>query len=184
MVFALCTSSNFDWHSYKISWRYLEQVSSYRADTILWRTKFKEKNSNSINARVMVLALCMFSNVDWYLYEVAWRELEQIQVIERTSLCDRPRENNMSRLPREITKKYKCKNYGSCALHVICWLIFIWSFVKLAWTVFKLQSGHDFMTDRKSSKANNSKCIKERIMVLALCTLSNVDWYLYEVAWR
>ena len=37
MVFVLCKSSNADWYLHEVSWRYLEQVSSYRADTILWR---------------------------------------------------------------------------------------------------------------------------------------------------
>ena len=29
--------------------------------------------------------------------------------------------------------------------------------------------------DRQTSKGNNSKCINARVMVLALCTLFNVD---------
>ena len=33
-------------------------------------TKSKGNKSKSINARVMVLALCTMSNVDLYLYEV------------------------------------------------------------------------------------------------------------------
>ena len=38
--------------------------------------------------------------------------------------------------------------------------------------------------DRQNSKGNNSKSIPARILVLVLCTLSNVNWYLYEVSWR
>ena len=34
----------------------------------------------------------------------------------------------------------------------------------------------------QSSKGNNSKNINARVTVLALCTLSNVDRYLYEVS--
>ena len=34
----------------------------------------------------------------------------------------------------------------------------------------------------QSSKGNNSKNINARVTVLALCTLSNVDYYLYEVS--
>ena len=37
---------------------------------------------------------------------------------------------------------------------------------------FKLKSGHDFVTE---SKGNNSKSIKARVMILALCMSSNVD---------
>ena len=36
--------------------------------------------------------------------------------------------------------------------------------------------------DRRSSKGNNSKSINARVMVLALCMLSNFDCYLYEVS--
>ena len=36
--------------------------------------------------------------------------LNGFQVIERTQFCDSP---------REITQKYKCKSYGSCALHLV-----------------------------------------------------------------
>ena len=35
------------------------------------QTSSKGHNSNSINTRVMVLALCMLSNVGKYLYEVS-----------------------------------------------------------------------------------------------------------------
>ena len=35
------------------------------------RQNSKGNNSKSINARVMVLVLCMSSNVDLYLYEVS-----------------------------------------------------------------------------------------------------------------
>ena len=38
MVLVPCMSSNVDWYLHEVSWRYLEQVSSYRADTILWKT--------------------------------------------------------------------------------------------------------------------------------------------------
>ena len=43
MVLALCTLSNVDWYLHEVYWRYLEQVLSYRADTILWRKKFQGK---------------------------------------------------------------------------------------------------------------------------------------------
>ena len=32
------------------------------------------------------------------------------------------------------------------------------------------------------SKGNNSKNINARVMALALCTSSNVDWFLFEVS--
>ena len=50
------------------------------------RQTSKGNNSKSINARVMVLVLCMLSNIDWYLYEDS---LNSFQLIERTRFCDR-----------------------------------------------------------------------------------------------
>ena len=56
--------------------------------------------------------------------------LHGYQVTEWARLCDRVQGKQL--------KKYKRKSYGSCALHVVkCWLIFIWSNVKITWTVFK-----------------------------------------------
>ena len=36
----------------------------------------KGNNSKGINARVMVLVLCTSSFIDWYLYDVSWRQFE------------------------------------------------------------------------------------------------------------
>ena len=38
MVLALCMSSHVALHLCKVSWKYLKQFLSYRADTILWQT--------------------------------------------------------------------------------------------------------------------------------------------------
>ena len=46
---------------------------------------------------------------------------------------------------------------------------------------FKLWSGHSFC-DGQSSKENNSKSIEGRVTILALCTSSHADWYLYKVS--
>ena len=43
MVLALCTSLNVERYLHEVSWRYLEQVSSYRADTIVGNTSFQGK---------------------------------------------------------------------------------------------------------------------------------------------
>ena len=48
------------------------------------------------------------------------------------------------------SEKYAIQSYGSCALHVVsCCFTFVWSFMKISQTVFELQSGHDFVTDRR-----------------------------------
>ena len=40
---------------------------------------------------------------------------------------------------------------------------------------FQVIESHNFVTDRQSSKGNNSKSINQRVMILALCMSSNVD---------
>ena len=50
-----------------------------------------------------------------------------------------------------------------------------------SWNGFDVIEGTGFVTE---SKGNNSKKINARVMVLVLITLSNVDWYLYEVLCR
>ena len=89
MVLALCML--IDIYLHEVSWRYLEQVSRYRVDMILWQTS-KGNNSKSINARVMDLAFSTSSHVDW-LYDIYIKFIEDslngFQVTERTQLCDR-----------------------------------------------------------------------------------------------
>ena len=152
-------------------------------------------------------------------------------------------ETDTYNVQRGITQNYISKSYGSCTLQVIqCWLIFLWRFMKISWTVWKLYSGHNFVTGTatynvqrgitlkvyiqklwflrsarclmlinismkfhedilngfqvteqtrfchwncslQSSKGHNSKTIYPRVMVLAICTSSNVDWYFYDVPW-
>ena len=76
----------------------------------------KENNSKSINSRVMVLARCLM------LIDIYMKFLEDIlnrfQVTERTRFCDgqSSKGNNSKSI---ILKKYKCKNYGSCTMHII-----------------------------------------------------------------
>ena len=51
--------------------------SSYRADTIFCDAQSSKGNkSKSIKGRVTILALCMSSHADIYLYEVSYMELK------------------------------------------------------------------------------------------------------------
>ena len=41
---------------------------------VIERTRFCDRfQLKSINASVMVLAFCILSSVDWYLYEIPWK---------------------------------------------------------------------------------------------------------------
>ena len=167
-------------------------------------------NLKSINARVMVLVLCMLSDVDRYYMKLREDSLNGFQVIELTWFCD-----------GQSSKRNSSKSINAGVMFVWCWLIFIWSFVEDSLNGSKgnnskcinaratvLRSAHRLMLidiymkfhedslnsfqviqwtrfcDRQSCKGNNSKSINARVMVLALCTSYNVDWYLYEVSWR
>ena len=83
----------------------------------------------------------MLVNVSMKFHEVSWT------VLKLESGHNFVTETATYKIQGCITQK-KCisKCYGSCALHVVqCWLIFTWSFMKISWTVSKLQSGHDFV---------------------------------------
>ena len=107
-------------------------------DTFFYdRQSSKGNDSKCMNARVIVLALRLMLN-DIYMkflegilnrFQVTERtrfcdgqstkgshsksedSLNGFQVIERTLFCDR--------VQGKYLKKYKCKSYGSCALHVV-----------------------------------------------------------------
>ena len=54
-------------------------------------------------------------------------------------------------------------------------------FCEDSWTDFQVIERTRFC-DKQSFKGTNSKRINARVMALALCTPSNVDWYSYEVS--
>ena len=67
MILALCTLIDImKFHEDTLNgFQVTEQIHFYDGQSS------KGNNSKSINARVMILALCMSSNVEWNLYEVS-----------------------------------------------------------------------------------------------------------------
>ena len=61
-----------------------------------------------------------------------------------------------------------------------------WYFMKFLNDILDrfLVTERTWFSDGQSSNGNNSKSINARVTFLVLCTLSNADWYLYEVSWR
>ena len=55
----------------EVSWKHLEQFSSYRADTTLQLSNFKEEYLKNVLTRVMVLVVCTSSDNALYFYEVS-----------------------------------------------------------------------------------------------------------------
>ena len=67
--------------------------------------------------------------------------LDGFEVTERT-------QNYHSLISKWNNSKTVQKSYVSCVVHIVWWcFIFLWSFMQISWTVFKLQSRHDCMTD-------------------------------------
>ena len=101
--------------------------------------------------------------------------LKGYKVIERTRFCHR---NATYKVQRDITQKYISKSYGSCALHRRPILINISiKFHEDILNGFKVIERSRFCHRNcylQSSKAHNSKNIYPRVMVLALCTSSNI----------
>ena len=67
-----------------------DSLNRYRADKILWQSP-REITQKSINAWVIVLVLCMSSNVDWYLYDVREDSLNSYHYRADTILWKSPR---------------------------------------------------------------------------------------------
>ena len=150
MVFALCChllvlNICMTFYEYTL-------FKSYRADMILsrsWYLKVQRDVIQKVSVQELwfLRSACglMLVNISMKFHEDV---LNGFKVIERTRFCHRYCYIQSSK--GHYSKKYISKSYDSCALRVIqCWLIFIYSFMKISWTVFKLQSGHDFVTDRQ-----------------------------------
>ena len=134
-------------------------------------------NSKSIKGRVTILALCTSSHADWYLYKVSWiehvialcfvvRYFMSIQVLQSSwwgreswLLC-------LICLPGVL---WGLSGSSSRCHGVVCSLWLCYFLIIL--TYYFLYYG------------NNSKSIKGRVTILALCTSSHADWYLYKVSW-
>ena len=110
------------------------RLSSYRVDTILWRTDpLTEARGKIYMQELWFLCMAHLLNVLYKCMKFCWNTSNCYQVIERT-------QNIIANYLREInSKKYPKQSYDSCAWHVI-WMCFtnVWSFVEIPLTVFKL----------------------------------------------
>ena len=78
-VFNLCTSSGHALYFYQVSWNYLEQYQSYRADTISILKITKGNNSAKNVGGVNIVNLCTSSGHALYLCQLSWNYLERYQ---------------------------------------------------------------------------------------------------------
>ena len=84
----------------------------------------KGHNSKSINTRVMVLAFCMYSNVDYYFCEVSWRYLERFlsyradTTISQNLLFSISKDHNSKNMQSRVTILALCTSSHHVALHL------------------------------------------------------------------
>ena len=123
------------WFTYEVSLKYLWRLSSYRAETILWRTDPQiDAMGKNIHAKFWFLCMRRCLNVLYKCMKFRWNTSNGYQVIERTR-------NSIANDQREITPKYSKQRYCSCAWHIVsCSSRNVWSFNQIALTVFNIQS--------------------------------------------
>ena len=60
-------SSNADWYLHEVSWRYLEQVSSYREDMILWQSPWEITQKVLMQELWFLHSACHLILIDIYM---------------------------------------------------------------------------------------------------------------------
>ena len=132
----------------QVSWNYLEQYQSYRADTISIQKITKGNNSAKNEGGVTTFNLCTSSGQASYFYQVLWNYLERlIKVIERDtiSILKIKKGNNAAKNVGGVTIVNLCTSSG----HALYFYQVLWNYLKdgiivIEWTRFlywKLQRG-------------------------------------------
>ena len=176
-VFNLCTSSGHALYFYRVSWNYLEQYQSYRADTISILKITKGNNSAKNVGGVNIVYLCMSSGHAIYLCQLSWNYLGRYQ---------RYRADTIS--IRKITKgNNSAKNVGGVTVFNLCTLSgHALYFYQVLWNYLKRYQSYraDTISLLKITKGNNSAKNVGGVPVLYLCTLSGHALYFYQVLWN
>ena len=129
MVLAFYTFTNVGKYLYEVSWRYLEQFLSYRADTTISQNLLfsisKGHNFKNTQSRVTVLVLCTSSHVALHLCKNSWKYLERVLSYRADTILwqtdgrtDDQGKNNMS--PNSTGGDIIClkRNWSSTILHL------------------------------------------------------------------
>ena len=176
-VFNLCTSSGHALYFYQVSWNYLEQYQSYRADTISILKITKGNNSAKNVGGVNIVNLCTSSGHALYLCQLSWNYLERYQSY---------REDTIS--IRKITKgNNSAKNVGGVTVVNLCMLSHhALYFYQVLWNYLKRYQSYraDTISILKITKGNNSAKNVGGVTVLYLCTSSGHALYFYHVLWN
>ena len=176
-VFNLFTSSGHALYFYQVSWTYLEQYQSYRADTISILKITKENNSAKNVGGVNIVNLCMSSGHALYLCQLSWNYLERYQSYRADTISI-----------RKITKGNNSpQNVGGVTVVNLCTLSgHALYFYQVLWNYLKRYQNYraDTISILKITKGNNSAKNVGGVTVFYLCISSGHALYFYQVLWN
>ena len=176
-VVNLCTSSGHALYLCQVSWNYLEQYQSYRADTIsVWKIT-KGNNSAKNVGGVTVPYLCTSSGHALYFYQVLWNYLNWYQSYraDTISILKITKGNNSAKNVGGVMVVDLCTSSG----HALYFYQVLWNYLE------RYQSYRaDTISIWKISKGNNSAKNVGGVTVVDLCTLSGHALYFYQVLWN
>ena len=176
-VFNLCTSSGHAVYFYQVSWNYLEQYQSYRADTISILKIAKGNNSAKNVGGVNINNLCTSSGHSLYLCQLSWNYLERYQSYSADTISI-----------WKITKgNNSAKNVGGVTVFNLCTLSgHALYFYQVLWNYLKWYKSYraDTISILKITKGNNSAKNVGGVTVLYLWTSSGHALYFYQVLWN
>ena len=176
-VFNLCTSSGHALYFYQVSWNYLEQYQSYRADTISILKITKGNNSAKNVGGVNIVNLCMSSGHALYLCQLSWNYLERYQSYraDMISIQKITKGNNSAKNVGGVTVFKPCTLSG----HALYFYQVLWNYLK-GYQSYRA----DTISILKITKGNNSAKNVGGVTVLYLCTSSGHALYFYQVLWN
>ena len=176
-VLNLCTSSGHALYFYQVSWNYLGQYQSYRADTISILKITKGNNSAKNVGGVNIVNLCTSSGHALYLCQLSWNYLERYQSYRADTISIRKitKGNNSAKNVGGVTVFNLCTSSG----HALYFYQVLRNYLK------RYQSYRaDTISILKITKGNNSAKNVGGVTILYLCTLSGHALYFYQVLWN
>ena len=179
-IFNLCTSSGHALYFYQVSWNYLEQYQSYRADTISILKITKGNNSAKNVGGVNIVNLCTLSGHALYLCQLSnFHEiiLNGIKVIERTLFLYGKFQWGI--IPHKNVGGVTVVNLCTLSGHALYFYQVLWNYLKW-YQSYRAET----ISILKITKGNNSAKNVGGVTVLYLCTSSGHALYFYHVLWN
>ena len=123
----LCMSSGHALYLCQLSWNYLEQNQSYRADTISIRKITKGNNSAKNVGGVTVVNLCTLSGHALYFYQALWNYLKRYQSYraDTISILKITKGNNSAKNVGGVNIFYLCTSSG----HALYFYQVLWNYL-------------------------------------------------------